>query len=618
MSEAVREDSLAEREQPTVTRTVTRTVTDGLRAAPALRRGLALTVVFALLGAGGRIVVPILIQQAIDSGTTRISTATLTLNTGRVLLLSCIGAVCLIIASVSQRSAVSRLGRRSEEALLDLRVRLFEHIHRIGVEDHNDEKRGALVARVTSDVETLSQFFSWGALAFLLNGALMLIVGVVMLAYEWRLALIVFVVATPLVLVLRRVQVRLVAAYERTRAANAELLGTSAELVTGADTIRAYGAGPVFARRAKSAAARRARDQIRATFIGALLFPSGEVFGVLAISAIVLVGWDLGPTSGLTAGALVGFIFLTYRFLEPVAELSEVIDQTQTAVAGLRRVLGVLDIAETPPPPRSPVPFPSGDLDIGIHDVSFRYRPRSGEETAPEPAVSGVDVTIPFGTSVAIVGSTGSGKTTLGRLLVRFLDPTSGSITIGGVAIDRIANEDFRRHVLVVPQEPFLFDGTIGDNARFARPDCSDDELMALVDVMGLRSWLDTVEGGLGARVGPRGSRLSAGERQLVALIRAAVTNPAVLVLDEATSSVDALTEMRLQQALETLARGRTTIAIAHRLSTALRADRILVMVAGRVVEDGSHDHLMASAGTYATLYAAWERSTESTHGISP
>lgn len=593
---------------------VLETVRAGLRAAPALRQGLLVTVLLALIGATGRVVIPILVQQTIDSSTTALGSRSTTgsLDVDRTIVLCALSTGWLVIAALCQRTAVLRLGQRSEAALLDLRVRLFSRIHRIGIEDHNDEKRGALVARVTSDVETLSQFFSWGALSFLLSGSLMTIVAIVMLVYNWILALTVFVVGAPLVGVLRLVQVRLVAAYEKTRAANADLLATTAELVTGADTIRSYGAGSVFARRARAAADRKAQDQVRASFMGSLLFPSGEVFGIFAIGAIILIGWQIGPSTGLTAGSLIGFVFLTYRFLEPVAELSEVIDQTQTAVAGLRRVLGVLDIPESPPPPVSPVPLPEGPLDICFHDVGFTYRARLGESTLGEPAVIGVDVCIPHGTSVAVVGATGSGKTTLGRLLVRFLDPSEGRITLGGVPLDKVANDDLRRRLIVVPQEPFLFEGSIADNVRFARPDVDDDEIRSLVEDLGLLPWIQGLESELLTEVGPRGTRLSAGERQLVALIRAALVDPDILVLDEATSSVDPVTEIGLQQALEKLARGRTTVAIAHRLSTALRADRVLVMKDARIVQDGSHAELMSREGEYRSLYDAWQRSTDS------
>ena len=597
---------------------VLRTVRAGLRAAPALRQGLGLTVLFALVGATGRVVVPVLVQQTIDSGVSNGSASpnrSESLEVGRISLLCGLAIVWLLIAGISQRAAVWRLGQRSETALLDLRTRLFGRIHRIGIEDHNDEKRGALVARVTSDVETLSQFFSWGALSFLLSGSLMSIVAIVMLVYNWLLALVVFVVAAPLVAVLRQVQVRLVKAYERTRAANADLLATTAELVTGADTIRAYDAGGEFTRRAKRAARRKAHDQVRASFMGSLLFPSGEVFGVFAISAIVVIGWQIGPSSGLSAGALIGFVFLTYRFLEPVAELSEVIDQTQTAVAGLRRVLGVLSIPETPPPTSDPIVLPDGPLGICFEHVCFSYRPRIGEEESSGPAVDDVDLCIVHGSSVAVVGSTGSGKTTLGRLLARFIDPSEGQITMEGVPLDRVANHELRKRLVVVPQEPFLFEGSIADNIRFARPDATEDVIASTFVDLDLDGWLHGLDGGVATQVGTRGSRLSAGERQLVALVRAAIVDPDILVLDEATSSVDAVTEVGIQRALERLATGRTIVAIAHRLSTAERADRVLVMKDARVIQDGSHAELVSQDGEYRDLYDAWRRSTASATG---
>jgi putative ABC transport system ATP-binding protein len=339
------------------------------------------------------------------------------------------------------------------------------------------------------------------------------------------------------------------------------------------------------------------------------------VFGVFAISAIVVIGWQIGPSSGLSAGALIGFVFLTYRFLEPVAELSEVIDQTQTAVAGLRRVLGVLSIPETPPPTSDPIALPSGPLDICFDHVCFSYRPRRGEGESSGPAVDDVELCIPHGTSVAVVGSTGSGKTTLGRLLARFIDPSEGTITLAGVPLTRVANDELRKRLVVVPQEPFLFEGTIADNVRFGRPNATESDIeRAFVD-LDLETWLHGLDAGVATRVGPRGSRLSAGERQLVALVRAAIVDPDILVLDEATSSVDAVTEVGLQRALDRLATGRTIVAIAHRLSTAERADRVLVMKDARVIQDGAHAELVSQDGEYCDLYDAWRRSTDSNAG---
>jgi ATP-binding cassette subfamily B protein len=432
----------------------------------------------------------------------------------------------------------------------------------------------------------------------------MLIVSIVMLAYDPVLAAVAFAVACPLAIVLRAVQKRLVIAHGEARERNGEMLGAIAEVVSGATTIRAYGAGDHLGGVVRTATERKARQQIRAAWIGAFLFPSGEVFSVFTVSAVIGVGVWRGPESGLTAGALIGFVFLTYRFLEPIAEFTEIIDQTQTAVAGLRRVLTVLDMPVGPPAPTTPVLLPAGSLDILVHAVTFRY-PNSEVDVLRD-----VTVAIPAGQQVAMVGATGSGKTTLGRLVARFADPTAGSIAVGGVDLVEVAPDELRRRMVVVSQEPFLFDDSILANISFARPERSVAEIEAVIADLGATDWIDALDEGLATRVGERGEALSAGERQLIALIRAGLADPDVLILDEATSSVDALTEVRIARALDRLASGRTTIAIAHRLSTAARADRVLVLADGELVEDGTHAELVAGNGTYRHLHDAWISAT--------
>ena len=513
------------------------TINRGLQEAPVLRQGLALTWCLAAVGATGRVVVPILMQQAIDKGITGDEGV----DVAFVATLCAIAAVALMIAAVAQRTAVVRLGQRSEQALYHLRARLIAHIHRLSLADHNEERRGALVARVTSDIETLAQFFQWGGLAWLLDGPLMLMVGAVMLAYDWILAVVAFAVAAPLAIVLRIVQRHLVAAYDRARERNGEMLAAVTEVVTGAETIRAYGAGATLGAEADATVTERQQAQIRANVIGAFLFPSGEVFSVLTIATVVVVGVLRGPSSGLTAGAMIGFVFLTYRFLEPVAEFTEVLDQTQTAVAGLRRVLGVLDLPVGPPPPAEPRPLPPGPLDIDIRDVTFSY-PSRGMATEVDAAVlRHVSAHIPAGQQVALVGATGSGKTTLGRLIARFADPTIGQIRLGGVPLHDVANDELRDRLVVVSQEPFLFDDTMAANVGFGQPGTSIDDMEAVVARLDVGDWVESLPDGLMTAVGERGEQLSAGERQLVALLRAGVADPDVLVLDEATSSVDAL-----------------------------------------------------------------------------
>lgn len=581
-----------------------RTIGRGLETAPVLRQGLGVTWLFAALGAGGRVVVPILIQQAIDRGITDDG-----VRMDLIIQMALIAVVAVLVSGWAFRVASLRLGERSERALHDLRVRLIGHIHQLSLADHNDERRGGLVARVTSDIETLARFFQWGGLAWLVDGTLMVIVASVMLAYDWVLAMVAFAVAIPLVFVLRAVQSRLLVAYDRARHNNGQSLGAVAELVSGGPTVRAYGAGATMSDQVRESVEVTTASQIRAALIGAFLFPSGEVFSAFTVSAVVAVGVWRGPESGLTAGALVGFVFLTYRFLEPIAEFTELIDTTQMAVAGLRRVVSVLDMPIGPPQPDDPIALPAGRLQVDIREVTFAYRNR--DDGAPDAAVlKNIDVTIPAGQQVAMVGETGSGKTTLGRLIARFADPTVGEIDLGGVPLREVDRAELRRRLVVVSQEPFLFDDSVAANVAFADERADLGEVERVVDDLGVRDWVDSLPNGLFTSVGERGDQLSAGERQLVALLRAGLADPDILILDEATSSVDALTEVRIARALERLAASRTTIAIAHRLSTASRADRVLVLDHGRLVQDGHHDALIAVDGPYRRLYDAWVSAT--------
>jgi putative ABC transport system ATP-binding protein len=593
-------------EQPSVRRGddwgALETIRRGWRASPELRRGAVATVLLAFIGSLGRVVVPILIQQAIDKGFVDGD-----VQIDVIARLCAIGAAVVLVAAVANRAAVTRMARRSEEALYGLRTRAFSHIHRLSIADHAEERRGALVARVTSDVETLSQFFSWGGIAWLLDSTLMVAVAVTMFVYDPVLAVVAIAVASPLFLVLRVLQRRLVAAYSRVRQRNAEMLTAVSEVVMGAAVVRAYRVRSRTTARVTAAIEAQSDDGIRANKLAAFLFPSGELFSVFTVAAVLVVGVAQGPASGLTAGAMVGFIFLVYKFLEPIAEFTEILDQTQTAVAGWRRVLGLLETPIEIVEPEDGARLPGRPPRIDVEHVWFTYRPRPGQAAADvEPALRDVSFTIEPATNVAVVGATGSGKSTLAKLLTRLADPTDGVVRVAGVDLRVVAPDSLRSTLVMVPQEPFLFDTTILENVRFGRRTATDDEIRLAFVELGLESWLDGLADGVATRVGERGEHLSAGERQLVALARAYVANPACLVLDEATSAVDPGTEARLARALESLARGRTSITIAHRLSTAARADRVLVFDRGRLVEEGTHEELVEGAGVYAALHASW------------
>jgi putative ABC transport system ATP-binding protein len=421
-----------------------------------------------------------------------------------------------------------------------------------------------------------------------------------MIAYDWRLAAVAIVAVLPMVLVLKAVQHWMAERYNVVRERMAELLTAVSETVMGAPVIRAYGAQAVTRSRTVGAIRRHRDAQIRAARMSALLFPSGELFSVVTVSAVLVVGVLLGPARGLSAGELVAFVFLVNLFLQPVAEFTDIVDQTQTAVAGWRRILDLLDTPVDLPDPSPGVPLPEGAPALSIENVSFRYR-----ETG-QLVLEDVSFTIDAGTTVALVGATGSGKTTLAKLLARLADPTSGRIVVGGVDLRDVAPASLRRTLVMVPQEGFLFDSTIGENVRFGRPGASDADVVLAFRELGLDVWFDGLPDGLATRVGERGEQLSVGERQLVSLARAYLADPACLILDEATSAVDPATEVTLARAVDSLTKGRTTIAIAHRLSTAERADQVLVMDRGRLVEVGTHASLVSAGGVYSRLHERW------------
>jgi ATP-binding cassette, subfamily B, bacterial len=567
----------------------------GWAASPELRKGAGVTLLLALLGAAGQSVTPILIQQILDRGLVdgRVQTRALT-------TLGLLGLLLVVGTTLAGWLTRRRLVKAGETALCTLRTRAFRHIHRLSLATQTDERRGALVARVTNDVEQLSQFLSWGGVAWLVNTAIITTVAVIMAAYDWRLALVAILAVLPMVLVLKAVQHRMADRYNVVRQRMADLLTAVSETVMGAPVIRAYEAEAVTRDRTVGAVGAHRHAMVRAGRMSAALFPSGELFSVFTVAAVLVVGVALGPARGLTAGELVAFVFLVNLFLQPVAEFTDIVDQTQTAVAGWRRILDLLDTEIDLPDPVPGVELPPGPPALEVESVSFRYR-----ETGVL-VLDDVSCSIPAGSTVALVGATGSGKTTLAKLLARLADPTSGRVTVAGVDLRDVAPASLRRTLVMVPQEGFLFDSTIGDNVRFGRPSATDEDLVRSFTELGLDTWFASLPNGLDTKVGERGEQLSVGERQLVSLARAYVADPACLILDEATSAVDPATEVTLARAVDSLTAGRTTIAIAHRLSTAERADLVLVMDHGRLVEVGTHADLVAAGGVYGHLHERW------------
>ena len=522
-----------------------------------------------------------------------------------MLALAGAGVVLILVAAWAARTTNQRLATASERALCGLRVRAFNHIHALSMAHHTEEQRGALVSRVTSDVETLGQFFRWGGLAWIVNSALMLAALVAMVVYDWRLALVAVVTVLPLVAVLRVMQGRVVVAWDAFRTRVGESLAAISESIQGAAVIRAYGVQAQAQRRVMRSVEGRRLAEVRAGTIGAFFFPSGELFGVLTTAAVLLVGMAIGPEGGLTIGTLVAFVFLVGIFLEPVAEFTEILDMTQQAVAGWKKVLDVLDTPVEVEDPEPGVALPSRALEIELDRVSFAYH-------GGPPVLTEVSVAIPAGTRVALVGTTGSGKTTLAKLLIRLADPTGGTIRVAGVDLRRVSLASLRSDLVMVPQDGFLFDTSVAGNVRMGRQEADDREVRAAFEALELGGWVDALPRGVHTRVGDRGEYLSVGERQLVALARGYLADPGCLILDEATSAVDPATEVALRNAIQRLTDGRTALTIAHRLATAEHADLILVLERGRLVQQGTHARLLADpGGAYARLHGSWMASLD-------
>ncbi|GAA1233354.1 ABC transporter ATP-binding protein [Oryzihumus leptocrescens] len=572
------------------------TLRRGVELSPELRKGIGVTLALALVSTIGRVLVPFVVQQTTDRGILAPGGPDVALVVRMVLL----AAVAVMATGVTSYFVNVRLFRASEAGLATLRLKAFRHIHDLSVLTQNTERRGSLVSRVTSDVDTISMFVQFGGLMLMISVGQLLVTTVLMVIYSPALAGLVWLCFLPLFVLIRRFQGMVGRAFTLVRQRVGELLGAVAEAVVGAATIRAYGVEERTAARIDEAIANHRTAAIRAQVRAVLSFTTGQLVSGLTTAAVIVVGTVLAVHDRLTLGELLAFLFLVNLFTQPVQTASEILNEMQNAVAGWRRVIGVIDTpADISDPGEDGQRLPRGPITVDFDGVTYAY-------PGGPPVLRDVHLSIAPRSRVAIVGETGSGKTTLAKLLTRLIDPSRGAVRIDGADLRQVRFDSLRGRVVLVPQEGFLFDAPLIDNIRFGRPEATDAEVELALTELGLDAWLEGLPQGLQTEVGQRGESLSAGERQLVALARAYLADPDLLVLDEATSAVDPATEVRLQRALDGLTRGRTSIAIAHRLSTAEAADEVVVVDKGEIVERGPHRELVGAGGVYSRLHASW------------
>jgi putative ABC transport system ATP-binding protein len=573
-----------------------RTLQRGWALSPEFRQGLAGTLALAVLATAGRTIIPVAVQQTIDRGIA----APRGPDLGMVRWAVALSAAAVLVTATAAAIMNVRLYRATESGLATLRLRAFRHIHDLSVLTQNAERRGALVSRVTSDVDTISTFMQWGGILLIVSGGQLVVSTILMAIYSWQLTLLVWACFLPLFLLLPWFQRKVSAGYGRVRERVGGMLAAISESVVGAPVVRAYAVEERTAKRIDRAVERHRRAAVRAQRLVVLTFSTGELAAAFATAAIVVVGVLLGVDGQLTLGQLLAFFFLVTLFVMPVQLGTEVLNEAQNAIAGWRRVLEVLDTEpDVADPGAAGQTLPRGPIGVRFEHVSFAY-------PGGPLVLHDVDLEIAPGSRVAIVGETGSGKTTFAKLLTRLMDPAAGRVLAAGVDLREVRFSSMRRRIVMVPQDGYLFEASVGENIRYGRPAAGDAEITLALTELGLADWLAGLPAGLATPGGQRGESLSAGERQLVALARAYLADPDLLVLDEATSAVDPATEVRINRALEGLTRGRTSVCIAHRLSTAEAADEVIVFSDGRVVERGPHVDLVGAGGVYAALHASW------------
>ena len=557
------------------------------------RRTVFAALFFVALSTTGMLLGPVIIGYGIDSGIEGEDVTKL-----RNAVFGYFAAV--VVTYVAARQQYIFVNRAGENFLRALRIRVFGHIQRQSLAFYDRYQSGVLVSRMTADIESMAELVQWGLLQFVAAIFLIVIALILMLAMSWQLTIVALLVMPVIVIASRKFQRDSNTAYLVVRERIGQNLSELQEGIAGVRVIQAYAQEGEQTRQFRESNRSLYDSHVHSIRVSTWYFGLVEAMGVCAGGLAVGLGGWLVARGEVEIGIVIAFVLLLSQLFDPVQQLSQLYNTVQSSAAALNKLFEILD---TEP-----------DIDDGEHDL-----PRRGElavdgvgftyPATETPVLRDVSITVGDGERLALVGPTGAGKSTVAKLMARLYDPTLGTVSLGGIDLRDATLASLRRRIVIVPQEGYLFGGSIADNVRIARPDATDAELREALEAIGALERFEAFEDGLDTEVRERGSRLSAGERQLVSLARAALVDPAVLVLDEATSSLDPGTEVIVERALDRLMAGRSTVVVAHRLSTIRRADRIAVISDGRLTELGSHDELVGLGGHYAELSAAWESS---------